>query len=397
MPKSSDGLRKLGPGRWEARFTARDPATGKKSLDTTRVIHANTRAEALIERVRLQREIVGSKGEWTVAEAVEAWLPSMPTNTRNARTSQSRGFRERFGERRLSSVQPAEVQAWIAGLPVADETANQYRAAIMALYAYARNQGKLIGQNPMGQTVKRRTPKTSAELLAELEQPRPRRALIGNEVARFFAELEALDRDLVPLVRTQLLLGCRFGEVSALQWRDVDWDTGFVAIRRNQLRLGELGPPKGKRARDAVLGTEGLALLRGHRAAMERAAWPGWDVWVFPRPPNPLDRRRHDMWTYDTVRRRVREALTNAGVSLANVTHAMRHTHITVARQLEQDALLRSTVGHSDARHTERYTDESHRAAVAVRFAAEFEEKLAGVSSGGVPKIGRAKSHKKDA
>lgn len=395
MPRSSDGLTKVGPGRWRARITARDPKTNRKLLDTTRTFDADSKSAALAERARIRDELLGTTGEWTVAEAVEKWLPTMPVNTRRVRKGHAERFVALFGQHRLSRVPPAEVQAWLSRLPGLDSTARVHLASIRALYKYARGQGKLLGANPLSHVTPRHTPKSAAELLAELEAPPERRALIGGEVVAFFEALEAADPAVVPLARMQLLLGCRWAEAVALQWRDIDWETGVVVIRRQQAHAGELGPPKGKKARLTGLGAEGHAFLRGHRAAMERAQLPGWETWVFPKPVYATTARRYDMWSYATVQRRVHVALDSLGLTLANVTHAFRHTHNTIARALEQDAALRASMGHSSEKLTETYTDESHRAAVAQRLAADFDQQLTGVTSGGVSKIGPAKSFKK--
>ncbi len=223
-------------------------------------------------------------------------------------------------------------------------------------------------------------------MLAELEAPQPRRALLGNELPRFFAGLEAQAPELYPLCKLQLLLGCRWAEVTALQWRDVDWDTGVVTIRRSQSRKGEMGPPKGKRARVTALGPEGLAFLRGHRAEMERKQWPGWELWMFPRPPMGKP-RPCDVWGYETARRRFHDALKAAGIEIQGATHALRHSHVTLARALESDAALQASVGHADPRQTERYTDDSHRAAAAQSFAGRLEGAVGGVLRTGEPVV----------
>lgn len=372
----TDGLTKLSPGKWRARITWRD-AKGKKH-DTDRVIEAPSKTLALVERERIREELAGTGDEWAVGEAIDAYLPTLRTGTRLAREVHLRRFRERVGAAtKLSRVKTPDVQRWLAEIEAGDDTANNHRATVLALYKWAQGQGRLVGANPITKTIRRRTAKSSAELLAELEAPEPRKALIGDELPRFFAALLEAEPDLYPLMRCLLLLGGRISEALALQWRDVDWETGIVMIRRTQVRNGEIGPTKGKRRRTAALGPEGLAFLRGHRAAMERAGWPGSDTWCFPRPITKRP-RHHDMWPYPTVSPRVRAALAAAGVTLECSTHSMRHSHTTLARALESDAALRASMGHSSPEMTETYTDESHRAAVASSFASQLESRLGG-------------------
>jgi integrase len=387
----TDGLTKLAPGKWRARITWRDSA-GKRH-DTDRVIEAPSKAQALVERERIREELAGTGDEWSVGEAVDAYLPTLRTGTRLAREVHCRRFRERFGAAtKLSRVPTPGVQRWISELGGIDDTANNHRASVLALYKWARGKGRLIGGDPIAKTIRRHTAKSSAELLAELEAPEPRKALIGEELPRFFAALLEAEPELYPLMRCLLLLGGRVSEALALQWRDIDWDTGIVMIRRTQLRNGELGPTKGKRRRTAALGPEGLAFMRGHRAAMEREGWPGSDTWCFPRPITKRP-RHHDMWPYPSVSPRVRRALKAAGLELECSTHAMRHSHVTLARALESDAALRASVGHSGAALTETYTDESHRAVVAASFASQLESRIGSEVFGGadVVKIKRRK------
>jgi integrase len=390
----TDGLTKLAPGKWRARITWRDSA-GKRH-DTDRVIEAPSKAQALVERERIREELAGTGDEWTVGDAVDAYLPTLRTGTRLARTVHLRRFRERIGESvKLSRVPPAGVQRWLSEISAGDDTANNHRASVLALYKWAKGKGRLIGANPIAQTIRRHTSKSSEELLAEAEAPEPRKAMVGGELPRFFGVLLEQEPELYPLMRCLLLLGGRVSEALALQWRDIDWDTGIVMIRRTQLRNGELGPTKGKRRRTAALGPEGLAFMRGHRAAMEREGWPGSDTWCFPRPITKRP-RHHDMWPYPSVAPRVRRALTAAGLELECSTHAMRHSHVTLARALESDAALRATVGHADPKMTETYTDESYRAAVASSFASQLESRLGSEVFGGadVVKIDRKKGAK---
>lgn len=392
-----DGLTKLKNGRWRARITWRD-AMGRRH-DTDRVIKADSKGQAMAERERIREELAGTGDEWTVAEAIAEWLPTMRTGTRLAREVHSRRFSELFGKLKLSNVRTADVQRWIAGLECSDDTANNYRASILALYKFARARGRLRGEDPIARTIRRLTPRTNAQWLEELEGPTERRALVGDELPRFFAALLEREPELYPLARCQLLLGCRWSEASALQWRDVDWKTGIVTIRRSQSRNGEIGPPKGKRARTTALGPEGLAFLRGHRASMEREGWPGSDTWCFPRPMTGRP-RRYDLWPYPTAASRVRGVLEALGIDLACSTHAMRHSHVTLARALESDAVLRETVGHTTGSLTERYTDESHRRAKAAGMATELEARIGGALGGadvvpltcGAKNVGRRKN-----
>lgn len=394
--KSSDGLKKLEPGKWLARVTARDKDTGKKTLDTTRVILADTKLEAMRKRKALREELLGFGDEWTVGLAIDTWLPTQPPGSLSVRKTHADRFRAKFGSRKLSLVTTPEFQRWLAELTCSDDTANGHRASIMALYKYAKGQGRLVGADNVAASVKRVSPKTAAERLEELERGAKPAALFGGELGEFFDTLAAHAPDVFPLMKTQFLLGCRIGEVIAMQVDSVDWETGAVTIMRNCAKDGTIVVPKNKTARAAGLGPDGLAFLRGHRAAMVTAKWPGHETWLFPRPPFGT-RRTRDTWVYETVRQRVKAALAAAGIDLSTVTHAMRYTHVTRARALQADAMMREAVGHADARQSRHYTDASAHAAAAVGYARDFEAQVSGGASGGASVTDISKSKRNQA
>ena len=104
-----------------------------------------------------------------------------------------------------------------------------------------------------------------------LDKPRtPRNAdirfLTLSEVEAILAaapptELGRIDR-LVYL--TAVMTGMRRGEVVAIRWQDIDWDTRVIRVRRNYTR-GEFGTPKSRRSSRAVpLADRLVAELRTH-------------------------------------------------------------------------------------------------------------------------------------
>lgn len=378
-PKSRDGLRKVAPGKYVARIVKRDD-TGAKIVDTERVIRADSKLEAAQLRAKLVAELTDVTGSWTVGEALDSWLAVQRSGSRHSRASHGRKIRAAFGARKLTSLSSAEIQRWVMALPGNDTTARNIRSDLACVFRHARAQGRFTGRSPVDDTSPRRTPKTSAELLADLEAA-PSRALLGNDLARFFRSLRARSEDVYVMEVTQLILGTRFAEVSALQWPDLDLDTGAVAIRRSQY-LGEIGPPKGKRQRPTALGPAGRALLRAHRERMAQEQRPGWDLWVFPRPVYDRVPRSHDLWPYSTVAQVIREARQEVGLPKGIGTHAMRHAFTTLARASRADDVLRLMVGHQSSKMTEHYTSDDGRRAEIGDLAAQVETLVGGVFGG---------------
>lgn len=373
-----DGLKKLGPGKWLARITWTD-AAGKRR-DTERVIHADTRGEALQKREALAQQLARPSTCWTVGEAIDKLMPTLRPGTLSVWKSHAKKVRATFGERSLDDVKPDELRRFLAGLTVSDVTASNVRSLLTKVWEFARDAGRFDGQNPVRLTNARKTPRTSAQLLAELENP-PRRAFHADEIGLFLA---AIPGDMRAMMTLQLLLGCRFGEASALQWADVDLDTGRVRIVRTQYN-GSVGPTKGKRARWTSLGPGGVAILKTQRATMEAAQWPGWETWCFPRRHTGRTHRFElPLWDYRDVSKAVKAAKVAIGTDVVANTHALRHTFVTIAhaQQVERSeaVVLRSMVGHASEAQTYTYLDQ--RQLPADPMAARIEKALVGESVG---------------
>lgn len=380
-----DGVKKVGPDKYLLRCIWYDQS-GKRR-DTERVFYCPSRVRAIQERVRLEKELAEEAVGWTVADASASLHTTLRLTSSHSLRSHMRKICAAFGERKLSSIQPDEIQRFLRGLDIHDTTAGNVRAAFSRLYRHAKTLGQFNGHNPVLLTEPRRTLQSPEERMLALETAPPRKAMLGDEISRFVAALSLHEPEILPLVLTQLNLGCRFSEASALQWRDIDMETGAVVIRRAQYHL-HLGPPKSGKRRLYALGPTGLAVLQVHRARMESVQWPGWNVWCFPCPPRQrgaaprLASAVQEIWDYRSVNRRLHRVYAAAGVTVAAVTHAMRHTHVTAARSAGNDELLRLAVGHATPQMTATYTAE--QAAPFVSLARQVES-LLNVGTRGTP------------
>ncbi len=74
--------------------------------------------------------------------------------------------------------------------------------------------------------------------------------------------------------------GCRRGELCALQWADIDWDSGTVTIRRNLQYTATTGvyetTPKNGKTRVVDIGPETLALLKQLREGQAHSCISKW-------------------------------------------------------------------------------------------------------------------------
>jgi integrase len=154
-----------------------------------------------------------------------------------------------------------------------------------------------------------------------------------DEVARLLASAREIGDPLLPLYTLAVHSGLRQGECLGLRWADVDLTTGKLTVRRS-LKSAKGGVPvysEGKTARSRrtlKLSSDAVEALRAHhdRQGFERQPlgddWPDYDL-VFVTPVGtPLDAAN--------VRKRLRDALTAAGVSDKYTFHSLRHAAATL-------------------------------------------------------------------
>jgi len=401
-PKSSDGLKLLGreAGKLKYEATLRKKQGGKLIVDTTAIILADSKAEALIEKARRLEEAVQTKlgnritDRIALGPACDAFLATLRKGTRVPYGSHLKKYRAALGDDRpLDEIQPQELQRVIAQAKVSDVTAIQIRVAMRSLFTWAKEQG-YVRDNVALETVRRKTRKTGAELLAAMDAPKKRKTMSADELNRFLDALYADNPDVQVMAGVQFLLGCRFGEVSALRWRDIDMHTGLITIRRAQYE-GEMGTPKNGEAREVAVGPTWLGILQAHRRRLVHLGRAGIDEWCFPAPYAANRRRADCLYTYSTTRDTYRRAMDATGVVLWRcVTHAMRHTMITLAQvegqnlaaraltgQKAERSMLQDFVGHATVEMTEHYTHVPQ--AEIVDFAARLEQKLRSEAPGG--------------
>jgi len=99
----------------------------------------------------------------------------------------------------------------------------------------------LIPVNPMGDVEWRSAPR--------IENVDP---FTGRELRAIVCAAERVEPDFATLLRLWAQAGCRAGEITGLQWQDVDLATGVVKIRRTWSRQ-RLGPTKTRQERDVSI------------------------------------------------------------------------------------------------------------------------------------------------
>ena len=181
-----------------------------------------------------------------------------------------------FGDMPLNAMQPRDVERFMQHKTDQGRSPKSIRnwlGVLHTLMSFAERREWCV-RNPCRQVDFPRIPETDADI----------RFL---DVEQLEALLRAVDLEHEwgptehALYLTAAMTGLRQGELLALRWRDIDWASYRVRVRRNFVR-GEFGTPKSRRSsRSVPLADRVLAELDAH---FRRSLRQGDDDLVFGHP-----------------------------------------------------------------------------------------------------------------
>jgi integrase len=325
-----------GERRW-VRLGLERQAGSKLGLTKTQA-EAGLRREfekASLEQPRHERLEIGEAGERYI-DRLEG-LGRKRTTIADYRSTLRVHFVPFFGGRALDQIGIQLVEAFIIAKQregKAAKSISNYLGLLYSIFAYAEKRG-WARSNPVALAEKPRTEPRDADIrylgIEELEK-----------LIRAVSDDELGDVERV-LYRTAAMTGLRRGELLALRWRDVDWTSGLIRVRRSYTR-GEFGMPKSRRSSRAVPLADALAAeLERH---FQRSQFNGDDDLVFAHPllGSVLDPSK--------LQKRFKKAAQRAELRPVRF-HDLRHTFGT--RMAAAGAPLRAIqewMGHRDSRTT---------------------------------------------
>lgn len=285
----------------------------------------------------------------------ENWLRNQPLEVTSRETIERRLRLHVYpvlGSKSLRQIDPSAIRDWLHGLSLASSNSqHSVFTNVSTVFSAAVDDG-LIPKNPC---------KARSVRAPRLE----RRRAVPWDAVRVMAVREALPDRFKIVVDLGVGLGLRQGEIFGLSPTDIDWDHGYVHVRRQVKLLGDnqlvFGPPKNKRSRTIplpdVLQDLLLAYQDQHPPRFVSLPWRetgGKQVTVPLLLTNSKGSALHRGYFNTCI---WRKTLETAGVeaSRENGCHALRHHYASVL--LDAGANIRAVseyLGHSDPGFTLR-------------------------------------------
>ena len=324
--------RRDGKPSWGYSFFAGRTPAGKRIQITKSGFESRRKAgQALLSAVQQHRAGPAIVSQLDFGTFIDRWLGEHAKHrctpkTLERYTQLSRYALRYFGKVDLHRLSPALIESTLTALrnsggridevhplgrPLSARTVRHVAFLIHDSLEAAVRWGTLPA-NPMDRVV-----------LPKPERKEPR-VLDEEGLGRFLDAVRGTS--LFPLLVTAVSTGCRRGELLALEWRDIDSQTGMITISKSleQTKGGlRIKSTKSDNARRFPLPSVALDVLLGHRRNQEN----GGRVETADKNLDLVFRDRNgDHYKPDQMSSRIAEIARRLGYSGIGI-HSMRHTH----------------------------------------------------------------------
>ncbi len=124
-------------------------------------------------------------------------------------------FCHAFPDRSVAEISTAEVDAWLASLPLAPVTRNTFRRDLRTLFAFAVTR-HYCADNPVAQTTKAKEVDGEIEILT---------------VAQTALLLESANAETLPFWAIGAFAGLRRAEIERLDWKQIDLESNLIEVK----------------------------------------------------------------------------------------------------------------------------------------------------------------------
>ena len=258
-------------GSYTVRLKVKRP-DGRWGTDTKRGFRRKADAEAYRteQLARIDGAAYVRPSRVTVGQFGARWLPTIPATHAPATVASYRHwwgrFEERFRHREVSSLQPDDVEAWVAELAAGDDARKPVSATSagygLAVVKIALKQAVVWG------IVNRNV---ASLVKAPRSDTAERQIWSPAEIKAFLAHVET-ERDYVAW-RLMLTTGMRLGEVAGLEVADIDLDAARLRVHQTRTVVHGhvlVGTPKTAKSRHVVnLDAKTVEVARRHLETRE--------------------------------------------------------------------------------------------------------------------------------
>jgi len=264
----------VAPGKWRLRiFLGTDEFTGNPR-QRERVVRADGRREAERQLDELKKDFEKDtlkRGSVTVTQLLDEHMRSLKAHDRAARTIHADQrivdsyLKPRFGSKQVSDLDVRDIEKWMMELHERNLAASSIRRIVAVM------------SSALSEAVRWRWVDVNVAQLARKPtlSPPEHSALTKNEVRRMIAAADEDDEVNGQFMRLLVMTAARLGEVAALRWSDIDFESARVHIRRSLYRAGNQrgeGLPKGRRVGVVPLSPLAAEMLKDWK---ERAQFGG--------------------------------------------------------------------------------------------------------------------------
>jgi integrase len=321
---------------------SRKPFYGKKQSE---VLDKLERAKSDLRRGQL----AGSNSNTTVKEYLEDWLENIHKPT--IRLSTYLDYRKvlknylvpGFGKVKLKNLSPQLVQAFYTqkiNEGLAPKTVRNIHGVLHKALENAVKWNLL--------------PRNVCDAVAPPRLPHKEQSVLTKGQAHTLLD-EVIAHRLEALLALAVTTGLRQGELLALRWRDIDFESRSVQVKRQVGYFKGYGriesePKTEKGRRSVALSSFVLDILKHHKARQEEQQREVGSAWI--EKDLVFTNAQGDFYSASTLRKVFRRFLTSIGLPRLRF-HDLRHSAATILLELNtHPKVVSEMLGHSDIRIT---------------------------------------------